>query len=141
MAPLLRVRTLNHREGEEHVVGYPVSLARASTAEFAVEHRTYFDIATYQCWMRALACNDVDVLNARITALKLTPDYELIRAPESGLMWIQARIGGIDSHLFADNTMLTRVVTRLKSGTPGYNYLLGRNKQYVEQCAMIGVLL
>lgn len=46
----------------------------------------HFDTATRQRWMRALAYSNADALNARIHALKLTPDYELIRAPESGLM-------------------------------------------------------
>lgn len=49
----------------------------------------HFDTATRQRWMRALAYSNADALNARINALKLTPDYELIRAPESGLMQIQ----------------------------------------------------
>lgn len=49
----------------------------------------HFDTATRQRWMRALAYSNADALNARITALKLTPDYELIRAPESGLMQIR----------------------------------------------------
>ena len=48
----------------------------------------HFDTATRQRWMRALAYSNADALNARIHALKLTPDYELIRAPESGLMQI-----------------------------------------------------
>lgn len=46
----------------------------------------HFDTATRQRWMRALAYSNADALNARIHALKLTPDYELIRAPECGLM-------------------------------------------------------
>lgn len=53
----------------------------------------HFDTATRQRWMRALAYSNADALNARINALKLTPDYELIRVPESGLMQIRARMG------------------------------------------------
>lgn len=101
----------------------------------------HFDTATRQRWMRALAYSNADALNARINALKLTPDYELIRAPESGLMQIQARMGGTGNRFFAGDTTLTRAVVRLKSGTLGYNYLLGRNKQHAEQCAVIDALL
>lgn len=67
----------------------------------------HFDTATRQRWMRALAYSNADALNARIKALKLTPDYELIRAPESGLMQIQARMGGTGNRFFAGDTTLT----------------------------------
>lgn len=101
----------------------------------------HFDTATRQRWMRALAYSNADALNARINALKLTPDYELIRTPESGLMQIQARMGGTGNRFFAGDTTLTRAVVRLKSGTLGYSYLLGRNKRHAEQCAVIDALL
>lgn len=54
----------------------------------------HLDTATRQRWMRALAYSNAEDLNARVNALKLTPEYELIRAPESGLMQIGARMGG-----------------------------------------------
>ena len=38
MAPLLCVRTLNHREGEEQAAEYSVSLTRADMIEFTMEH-------------------------------------------------------------------------------------------------------
>ena len=38
MAPLLCVRTLNHREGEERAMEYSVSLTRADMIEFTMEH-------------------------------------------------------------------------------------------------------
>ena len=82
-----------------------------------------------------------DALNARLQALKLAPEYELIRPPECGLMQIQARMGGTGNRFFAGDTTLTRAVVRLKSGTLGYSYLLGRNKRHAEQCAVIDALL
>ena len=56
-------------------------------------------------------------------------------------MQIQARMGGTGNRFFAGDTTLTRAVVRLKSGTLGYSYLLGRNKQHAEQCAVIDALL
>ena len=101
----------------------------------------HFDTATRQRWMRALAYSNADALNARINALKLTPDYELIRAPECGLMQLQARMGGTGNRFFAGDTTLTRAVVRLKSGTLGYSYVLGRDKAHAERCAVIDALL
>lgn len=39
----------------------------------------HFDTATRQRWMRALAYSKADALNARLQALTLAPEYELIR--------------------------------------------------------------
>ncbi|MDU1024831.1 MAG: phosphonate C-P lyase system protein PhnG, partial [Leclercia adecarboxylata] len=77
----------------------------------------------------------------RLSALNLTPDYELIRAPEIGLVQIQARMGGTGARYFAGDATLTRAVVRLASGTLGYSYLLGRDKQHAERCAVIDALL
>jgi len=38
MAPLLCVRTLNHRDGEIDATEYSVSLTRADMIEFTMEH-------------------------------------------------------------------------------------------------------
>lgn len=48
----------------------------------------HFDTATRQRWMSVLAHSQPAALEARMRALSLAPDYELIRAPESGLVQI-----------------------------------------------------
>ena len=101
----------------------------------------HFDTATRQRWMRALAYSNADALNARINELKLTPDYDTIRAPEIGLVQIQARMGGTGERFFAGDATLTRAVIRLSSGTLGYGYVLGRDKTHAERCAVIDALL
>lgn len=101
----------------------------------------HIDTATRQRWMRALSWCNAETLNALMQALKLAPEYTLIRAPETGLMQIQARMGGTGNRFFAGDTTLTRAVVRLNSGTLGYSYLLGRNKQHAERCAVVDALL
>ena len=54
----------------------------------------HFDTATRQRWMSVLAHSDPEELLARMQTLQLAPDYELIRAPETGLVQLQARMGG-----------------------------------------------
>ena len=39
--------------------------------------------------------------------LQLAPQYELIRAPETGLVQLQARMGGIGDRFFAGDATLT----------------------------------
>lgn len=54
----------------------------------------HVDTATRQRWMRVLAHSQPAALRDRMNALSLTPDYDTIRAPEIGLVQIQARMGG-----------------------------------------------
>jgi alpha-D-ribose 1-methylphosphonate 5-triphosphate synthase subunit PhnG len=91
--------------------------------------------------MGVLAHSQPAALSDRIQALNLTPEYDLIRAPEIGLVQIQARMGGTGERFFAGDATLTRAVIRLNSGTLGYSYVLGRDKPHAERCAVIDALL
>lgn len=101
----------------------------------------HFDIATRQRWMRVLAYSQPAALSARMSALSLAPDYDTLRAPEIGLVQIQARMGGTGERFFAGDATLTRAAIRLNSGTLGYSYVLGRDKAHAERCAVIDALL
>ena len=56
----------------------------------------HFDTAIRQRWMSVLAHSEPQELAARMQTLQLAPQYELIRAPETGLVQLQARMGGIE---------------------------------------------
>lgn len=101
----------------------------------------HFDTSTRQRWMRVLAHSQPDALRGRMAALNLAPEYEAIRAPEIGLVQLQARMGGTGERFFAGDATLTRAVVRLASGTLGYGYVLGRDKAHAERCAAIDALL
>ena len=101
----------------------------------------HFDTATRQRWMSVLAHSEPQDLLARMHALQLAPEYELIRSPETGLVQLQARMGGTGQRFFAGDAPLTRAAIRLNSGTLGYSYVLGRDKAHAERCAVIDALL
>lgn len=101
----------------------------------------HFDTSTRQRWMRVLAHSQPAALSARMSALSLAPDYATLRAPEIGLVQIQARMGGTGERFFAGDATLTRAAIRLNSGTLGYSYVLGRDKAHAERCAVIDALL
>lgn len=101
----------------------------------------HFDTPTRQRWMSVLAHSQPAALRERLRVLNLNPEYDTIRAPETGLVQIQARMGGTGDRFFAGDATLTRAVIRLKSGTTGYSYQLGRDKQHAEQCAVVDALL
>ncbi|MGL5701448.1 MAG: phosphonate C-P lyase system protein PhnG [Kluyvera sp.] len=99
------------------------------------------DTATRQHWMSVLAHSQPAELAARINALNITADYDIIRAAETGLVQIQARMGGTGARFFAGDATLTRAAVRLSNGTLGYSWVLGRDKQHAERCAMLDALL
>lgn len=95
------------------------------------------DTATRQHWMSVLAHSQPAELAARLKALNITADYEVIRAAETGLVQIQARMGGTGERFFAGDATLTRAAVRLTDGTLGYSWVLGRDKQHAERCALM----
>ena len=81
------------------------------------------DTATRQHWMSVLAHSQPAELAARLNALNITADYEVIRAAETGLVQIQARMGGTGERFFAGDATLTRAAVRLTDGTLGCSNL------------------
>lgn len=101
----------------------------------------HHDTATRQHWMTVLAHCEPDSLAARIDALNIRADYDVIRAPETGLVQLQGRMGGTGERFFAGDATLTRAAVRLHNGTLGYSWVLGRNKAHAERCALIDALM
>ncbi len=50
-------------------------------------------------------------------------------------------MGGTGERFFAGNATLTRAAVRLTDGTLGYSWVLGRDKQHAERCALIDALM
>ncbi|MEO3992081.1 phosphonate C-P lyase system protein PhnG [Pseudocitrobacter cyperus] len=99
------------------------------------------DTAIRQHWMSVLAHSQPAELAARISSLNIAAEYDVIRPPETGLVQIQARMGGTGERFFTADATLTRAAVRLNDGTLGYSWVLGRDKQHAERCALIDALL
>jgi alpha-D-ribose 1-methylphosphonate 5-triphosphate synthase subunit PhnG len=100
----------------------------------------HFDTATRQRWMSVLAHSEPKELLARMQTLQLAPDYELIRAPETGLVQLQARMGG--------SATASSPATPPSPAPPfacrrhlGYSWMLGRDRPHAERCAAIDALM
>ncbi|WP_346657852.1 phosphonate C-P lyase system protein PhnG [Escherichia coli] len=57
--------------------------------------------------------------------------------------WCRFRRGwaGTGERFFAGDATLTRAAVRLTDGTLGYSWVLGRDKQHAERCALIDALM
>lgn len=93
-----------------------------------------------QHWLSVLAHSQPEQLLAMWPAA-LQPHYELLRAPETGLTRLQARMGGTGRRFILGDTTVTRAVVRLDSGLCGYSYVMGRDKAHAERCALLDALL
>ena len=101
----------------------------------------HHDTATRQHWMSVLSHSDPASLAAKMVALNISADYETLRAPETGLVQLQGRMGGTGERFFAGDATLTRAAVRLSNGTVGYSWVLGRDKPHAERCAVIDALM
>ena len=99
------------------------------------------DLQTRQRWMSVLAHSRPDELLAHWQTLNLSPQFERIRAAETGLTQLQGRMGGTGKRFVMGDMTITRAVIQLDGGVYGYSYVSGRNKPHAELCAVIDALL
>ena len=98
-------------------------------------------LQTRQRWMSVLAHSRPDELLAHWPTLNLSPQFERIRAAETGLTQLQGRMGGTGKRFVMGDMTITRAVIQLDGGVYGYSYVSGRNKPHAELCAVIDALL
>ncbi|MEX3022432.1 phosphonate C-P lyase system protein PhnG [Kluyvera sp. STS39-E] len=97
--------------------------------------------ALRQHWISVLSHSDPASLAAKMVALNIDAEYDVIRPAETGLVQIQGRMGGTGERFFAGDATLTRAAVRLRCGTLGYSWVLGRDKPHAERCALLDALL
>lgn len=98
-------------------------------------------LQTRQRWMSVLAHSRPDELLAHWQPLNLSPQFERIRAAETGLTQLQGRMGGTGKRFVMGDMTVTRAVILMEGGVYGYSYVAGRNKPHAELCAVIDALL
>lgn len=98
-------------------------------------------LQTRQRWMSVLTHSRPDELLAHWQPLNLSPQFERIRAAETGLTQLQGRMGGTGKRFVMGDMTVTRAVVQMDGGVYGYSYVSGRNKAHAELCAVIDALL
>lgn len=96
--------------------------------------------ADRQRLMKLCAHATLQELRASLTALGGQPAFELIRAPEIGLVMLRGRIGGDGAAFNAGEATVTRAVVRLASGEIGFSYLLGRSPEKAKLAALLDAM-
>lgn len=81
-------------------------------------------------------CSSKDI-KALWQPLNLTPNYQLLKSPEIGMVMVKAKTGGNGSPFNMGEMTVTRTVLRLDSNQMGYGYIAGRDKDKSLLIAMI----
>lgn len=92
------------------------------------------NISERQHWMSVLA-RAGDQLVEHEASLRAI-DYQLIRAPESGMAMVRGRMGGTGAAFNLGEMTMSRCVVRLADGRTGYSYVAGRDKRQAELAAL-----
>lgn len=94
--------------------------------------------AARQAWMGLLARAKPARLQALLPDL---PPYEVLRAPETGAVMVQGRMGGTGLPFNLGEMTVTRCALKLDAGAVGHAHVQGRDKAHALRAAVIDALM
>jgi alpha-D-ribose 1-methylphosphonate 5-triphosphate synthase subunit PhnG len=94
-----------------------------------------------QQWMSVLARAEPGELETACAGLGSLPAFDWLRAPETGLVMVQARAGGSGARFNLGEVSVTRCALRFATGTIGFAYVRGRSHRHAELAALLDALL
>ncbi|MBP2315406.1 phosphonate C-P lyase system protein PhnG [Azospirillum soli] len=92
-------------------------------------------------WMGVLAKAAPDEIATVWSSLAPTPDYALLRRPETGLVMVRGRIGGDGAPFNLGEMTVTRCSVRLAGGLVGHAWVAGRRTDHAERAAVLDALM
>lgn len=90
--------------------------------------------------MAVLARTPREEIAALVGALP-PPVFTVLKAPETGTVMVEGRAGGAGSRFNLGEATVTRCVVRLESGTMGFSYALGRDREKARLAAIAEAIL
>ena len=97
--------------------------------------------AARQLWMSVLAKASAGEILDAWNNLTVKPDYHFLRAPETGLVMIQARAGGSGQRFNFGEMTMTKCIVELADGTMGHAYVAGSDPAHAEIAAVLDAVL
>ena len=92
-------------------------------------------------WMGVLAKAPEGEIEEAWERLAEKPGYQFLRAPETGLAMVQARMGGTGRPFNLGEMTITRCTIRTAQGCVGHAYVPGRHPRHAELAAVFDALL
>lgn len=97
--------------------------------------------AARQDWLSTLAKAPAAALAARWSDAGLTPEHEVLRAPEIGAVMVRGRAGAHGAAFNLGEMTVTRASIRLTDGAVGHGYVQGRDKTHALTAALVDALM
>ncbi len=94
-----------------------------------------------QRWMAMLARASAEELQSLLEQHAPSVDYQVLRAPETGLCMVRGRMGGSGRPFNLGEMTVTRCVVQLEDDTTGIAYVTGRDRTQAELAALADALL
>jgi len=94
-----------------------------------------------QAWMSTLAKAPASELARLWGALEISPEHEVLRAPEVGGVMVRGRAGATGAPFNLGEMTVTRCSLRLSCGTVGHGYVQGRDKGHAKTAALVDALM
>ncbi|WP_087724005.1 phosphonate C-P lyase system protein PhnG [Pandoraea sp. PE-S2T-3] len=94
-----------------------------------------------QRWLALLARATRDELDDALARCPGAPEFVWLRAPQTGLVLVQGRVGGSGDRFNLGETTLTRCTLRQRDGVVGTGYVLGRDAERAVRVARLDALM
>ncbi len=94
-----------------------------------------------QRWMALLARSNDETLKAAWEALDDTPDYDVLRPAEVGMVMVRARAAGTGQRFNLGEMTVCRCAVRTAENRVGHAYVSGRNRHHALYAALFDALL
>ena len=92
-------------------------------------------------WLALLARATRNELDDAIASCSDVPEFVWLRAPQTGLVMVQGRVGGNGERFNLGETTVTRCTLRQHDGIVGTGYVLGRDAGRAARVARVDALM
>ncbi len=99
------------------------------------------DIVERRRWMSVLARAETTELENVWSGVEPRPEYQFLRHPETGLVMVRARAGGVGASFNLGEMTVTRCSVLLDDGVIGHGYVAGINPRHAELAALFDALM
>lgn len=94
-----------------------------------------------KAWLATLAKAPTPRLVELWSQTGLTPNHDVLRAPEIGSVMVRARTGATGDPFNLGEMSVTRCSIRLHNGAVGHGYVQGRSKEHAHISALVDALM
>ncbi len=94
-----------------------------------------------QEWMGIMAGAPFEALESAWKGLEMSPEYDFIRRPETGMVMVRAKADGNGNPFNFGEIPVTRCTVRIRGGAGGCAYIKGTRFRHAELAAVMDALL